>query len=412
MPGPGFAVIDFETTGFLANKYDRVIEVGVVHVSPTGAITGEWETLVNPNRDLGPQHVHGIRGADVMPAPEFADVAAHLVELLRGRVIVAHNARFDLAFLFAELTRAGCELAVAQLPHLDTMRLATDFLPGAGRTLADCCAAFDIDLTDAHRALTDAHATAELLGSYIGLAPEYSLWETQLAAALDYLWPVSAVVNPLELVWMARGSNSIARGPFLSRIARRLPDIPGTFEQREYLALLDSVLLDRRISAHEADQLVELAAALEIGHDSAIRLHVEYFDSLVKTAWADGILTVDEIADLAAVAKLLEIPAERIATALQTPTDSSVATTASSGSISTLPLATGDRIVLTGEMSRPREVIENELRARGYEPWAAVTKKVKLVVAADPDSLSGKARKARDYGIPIVGEDWLVAHLQ
>jgi DNA polymerase-3 subunit epsilon len=36
-----------------------------------------------------------------------------------------------------------------------------------------------------------------------------------------------------------------------------------------------------------------------------------------------------------------------------------------------------------------------------------VTKKVKLVVAADPDSLSGKARKARDYGIPVVGEDAL-----
>ena len=28
----------------------------------------------------------------------------------------------------------------------------------------------------------------------------------------------------------------------------------------------------------------------------------------------------------------------------------------------------------------------------------------RLLVAADPDSLSGKARKARDYGIPIVGE--------
>ena len=30
---------------------------------------------------------------------------------------------------------------------------------------------------------------------------------------------------------------------------------------------------------------------------------------------------------------------------------------------------------------------------------------MKLVVAADPDSLSGKARKARDYGIPVVTED-------
>lgn len=37
-----------------------------------------------------------------------------------------------------------------------------------------------------------------------------------------------------------------------------------------------------------------------------------------------------------------------------------------------------------------------------------MTKKVKVLVAADPDSLSGKARKARDYGIPVVGEEWLL----
>ena len=42
--------------------------------------------------------------------------------------------------------------------------------------------------------------------------------------------------------------------------------------------------------------------------------------------------------------------------------------------------------------------------ARGFAPKCALTKKVTLLVAADPDSLSGKARKARDYGIPIVGE--------
>ena len=71
------------------------------------------------------------------------------------------------------------------------------------------------------------------------------------------------------------------------------------------------------------------------------------------------------------------------------------------------PLEPGDLVVLTGEMEREREDWEHELTARGYRPWRAVTKKVRLVVAADPDSLSGKARKARDYGIPIVDEKTL-----
>lgn len=55
-------------------------------------------------------------------------------------------------------------------------------------------------------------------------------------------------------------------------------------------------------------------------------------------------------------------------------------------------------------MSRPRDQIEAILVQHGYVPWTAITKKVKLLVAADPDSLSGKARKARDYGIVIVDE--------
>ena len=61
-------------------------------------------------------------------------------------------------------------------------------------------------------------------------------------------------------------------------------------------------------------------------------------------------------------------------------------------------------VLLTGDMQRSRTEWEQDLTALGFVPWGAVTKKVKLVVAADPDSISGKARKARDYGIPIVNE--------
>lgn len=69
-------------------------------------------------------------------------------------------------------------------------------------------------------------------------------------------------------------------------------------------------------------------------------------------------------------------------------------------------------VVLTGEMMRERSAWEADLRKRGFVPHPTVTKKVALVVAADPDSLSGKAKKARDYGIPIVGEEWLIRFMQ
>ncbi|WP_341952671.1 exonuclease domain-containing protein [Salinibacterium sp. TMP30] len=88
MAGPGFAVIDFETTGLFAGGHDRVIEIAVVHVDAEGTVEGRWETLVNPQRDLGPQRIHQIRASDVVDAPTFTQIAAHLIELLAGRVLV------------------------------------------------------------------------------------------------------------------------------------------------------------------------------------------------------------------------------------------------------------------------------------------------------------------------------------
>jgi DNA polymerase III subunit epsilon len=136
-------------------------------------------------------------------------------------------------------------------------------------------------------------------------------------------------------------------------------------------------------------------------------LHRRYFEDLAAVAWADGVLTADETAELAAVAALLSIPAESVAGAMRAPMIED-----STADIPTrYSLEKGDLIVLTGEMARPRDDWHAELVSRGYTPWASVTKKVKLVVAADPDSLSGKARKARDYGIPVVDEPGLSALL-
>ena len=67
----------------------------------------------------------------------------------------------------------------------------------------------------------------------------------------------------------------------------------------------------------------------------------------------------------------------------------------------------GDRLVLTGAMNRSRDEWIYLLEGLGLVIWPTVTMQVRLVVAADIDSESTKARKARDYGIPIVDEDWL-----
>lgn len=89
-PCAGYAVVDVETTGLRPSWHDRIAEIGVVLVSRDGEITGEWSTLVNPRRDLGPQAIHAIRAADVRHAPTFGQIAGWLAGLLAKRVIVAH----------------------------------------------------------------------------------------------------------------------------------------------------------------------------------------------------------------------------------------------------------------------------------------------------------------------------------
>lgn len=394
----GFAVIDVETTGLSPQYHHRIIEIAIVHVDERGVITGRWETLVNPDRDLGPQHIHGIRSTDVLKAPRFDAIAGRLVELLSGRVIVAHNAAFDLRFLEAELIRAGYDAAVS-LSTLCTMQLARDLIPGAGRSLADCCSAYDIVIADAHRALADAEATAQLLACYMSDTDDLEFWWSYLDAAQP--WPPHSALGAAP--WKARAAAAApADTAFFQRIVERMPDRSGPKEHVDYLALLDRCLIDRHISAHESEALIALADDLGIGRTTAVSLHATYFDDLVTAAWADGVLTPAELADLAVVAALLGLAVDTVAAAT-TPR----AATAETVPTSAFALTRGDAIVLTGTMTRPRDIIAAELEALGYLVGTAITKSTRLLVAADPDSLSGKAKKARQYGVPVVSESAL-----
>lgn len=399
MSAAGFAVIDFETTGLFPEQHDRAVEVAIVHTDEFGRVTGQWDTLINPQRDLGPQRIHHIQAADAMDAPTFAQIAGRLVELLEGRVLVAHNASFDTRLLLAELARLGY-VPSSPLVELCTMKLARDILPGSGRSLADCCDAYDIAIGDAHRASADALATARLLECYIRSAPDWDGWQHQLDRASGTTW------LPLDLPraeWMPRPAVTDAPPVhFLQRITVKLPEYAGPDECNDYLALLDRALLDRQLSVHETRGLVDLAGNLGIDRATVEDLHREYFAAVAAVAWSDGVLTEDEKADLKAVGELLAIPAALVSDAMVPPLVSAPAL------VNLFELQPGDLVVLTGEMSRPRSDWDRDLDFHGFTTWDAVTKKVKLVAAADPDSLSGKARKARDYGIPVVAESWLL----
>jgi len=90
-----FAVVDVETTGLFPSMHDRIVEIATFRVDPNGNILEYYSTLVNPNRDIGATHIHGISARDVKNAPLFDEIAGDVLAVISDAIFVAHNENFD-----------------------------------------------------------------------------------------------------------------------------------------------------------------------------------------------------------------------------------------------------------------------------------------------------------------------------
>lgn len=397
----GYAVIDTETTGLLTGCRHRIAEIAVIHLDPDGTVTGEWCTLLNPQRDLGPQAIHGIRAADVRHAPTFDQIVGHLAGLLADRVVAAHNWPFDAMHLRAEFARLGIDTPFQPTAGLCTMRAAGRAMPWVRRSLIECCAAAGLPDRAWHTALDDARGAADLLGHLLHRAPHLVQPDEEHHAAADWPWPTfpRTLVEPVH-----RTPPGHVEPHFLARLVDRIPRT-GEPATDAYLAMLDGALLDRQISATEADALVDLAHNLGLSKTQAVDAHHCYLSSLAEAVWADGVLTDEERCDVDTVATLLGVDAdvaEHLLAAGRCAATNSADTSALN--VTGLTLRPGDTVVLTGTMQRGRAEITAHARAAGLRMTSSVSRRTTVVVAADPDSLSGKARDARACGVPVVNE--------
>lgn len=150
---PPLAFVDLETTGATATA-DRITEIGIVLVD--GDDVSEWSSLVNPETSIPPfiESLTGISNAMVAQAPRFENLAAEVMDRLAGRVFVAHNARFDYAFLKNEFKRIGQDFRATVLC---TVKLSRKLFPQHARhNLDSLVARHGLIVGDRHRALGDA----------------------------------------------------------------------------------------------------------------------------------------------------------------------------------------------------------------------------------------------------------------
>jgi DNA polymerase III subunit epsilon len=164
-------VFDTETTGLDPLAGDRLVEIGCIELLnrfPTGKT---FHGYFNPERDMPESalKIHGLTVDFLRNQPLFAHRVGELTDFLGDAQLVAHNAMFDLAFLNAELERAG-QPAVARDRMVDTLLIARRKHPGAANRLDDLCTRYAVDNSrrTKHGALLDAELLAEVYVELIG----------------------------------------------------------------------------------------------------------------------------------------------------------------------------------------------------------------------------------------------------
>lgn len=164
---------DLETTGVNPQE-DRVVQIGVSYFHQRRALQ-RHQQLINPGVPIpeGAAGVHGITDARVRGEPRLVEFLPRLKGHFSGEVfpalpppvLVGYNLiSYDLPLFEAELRRAGASWSVLNRPTIDVFTFVKWHLRHEpSRKLSDIAARFNISL-NAHDALSDAHATGQLLG--------------------------------------------------------------------------------------------------------------------------------------------------------------------------------------------------------------------------------------------------------
>ncbi len=382
----GFAFVDVETTGFSPEHHDRIVEIAIVTTDEWLQPVRSFESLVNPQRDVGPTSLHGVPATQVLAAPTFAEIASSIAAMLNGHVLAAHNLAFDQRFLTHELSVAGVSHEMGS--GLCSMGLARR--AGWPLKLEELVGKLRIDRQGiSHSAMSDTLACLEVCRRRPGFTGK-----PFQSDATDPDTPLARTLKREIAEW------TVARRSHFASI----PDA-GSDAANSYLDLISTCVADGQLDAEERRALNDVIQSSGFSHEVVIDLHHRYIHNVVERATADGVVDANEWNEIATASHLLgvdiEVPRVMAHASLAAPPDSQA-----------LNIVAGMTICLTGECDIPREELSWAAEGAGFYVSANLTKKVDVLVCADPGSQSGKAKKARDYGIPAITYDSFVDIIQ
>lgn len=157
-----YCLIDIETTG-LDPQIDEIIELSAIRIR-NNIITDTFEQLIKPSEPIDSfiTNLTGITNEMVAHMPSINDVLPSFIDFIGNDLIVGHNVRFDINFIYDTCANIG--KPEFKNDYCDTMRIARKVLSELKHhRLKDLVQYYGILNKNAHRALSDCTATFEVL---------------------------------------------------------------------------------------------------------------------------------------------------------------------------------------------------------------------------------------------------------
>ncbi len=162
-------ILDTETTGLSIVEKHRIVEIGCVEMNDQISTKKIFHTYLNPQRNVSEDayKVHGYSNEFLSNKKSFGEISEDFLNFIKNKIIIIHNAAFDLSFLNYEL-RLIKKKEIDKLNVIDTLELARQKYPGSPNSLDALCKRFNIDNSkrEKHNALIDCYLLKEI---YINL---------------------------------------------------------------------------------------------------------------------------------------------------------------------------------------------------------------------------------------------------
>ena len=158
-------VLDTETTGLSVKEGHRIVEIGCIELEDLVPTKKIFHCYLNPERSVSESayKVHGYDDKFLSKQKKFSDIADSFLAFIKDKILVIHNAEFDLSHLNNELDLLGMQ-KIDKKNVVDTLEIARDKFPGSGVSLDALCKRYRIDNSrrEKHNALIDCELLSKV----------------------------------------------------------------------------------------------------------------------------------------------------------------------------------------------------------------------------------------------------------